>query len=60
MSKTTEYLIEIESRLPEHLEAEGRMLDNAYAEYLEKQDFLRGLMNEALDKSIDTSKKLFN
>lgn len=50
----------IENFTPEDLEAQGRMLDKAYAEYMEQQDFLRGLMNKALDKSIDTSKKLFN
>lgn len=60
MSYMKNELERIENFTPEHLEAEGRMLDKAYAEYMEQQDFLRGLMNKALDKSIDTSKKLFN
>ena len=59
MSYTTEELIKRESKLPEESEADGRMLDRAYTEYMEKQALLHGLMNKTLDTAIDTNQKLY-
>jgi len=59
MAKMKMELERIEDMLPENLEADGRMLDKAFYEYIEKQNFLRGLLNKGLDTSIDTNQKIY-
>lgn len=59
MSYMKNELERIENFTPEHFEAEGRMLDKAFYEYMEKQNFLRGLLNKGLDTSIDTNQKIY-
>jgi len=45
--------------LPEHFEVGGRLLDRELYLYEERQNLLRGLLNKALDTSIDTNQKLY-
>lgn len=59
MSYTKNELERIENMLPEHFEVGGRLLDRELYLYEERQNLLRGLLNKALDTSIDTNQKLY-